>query len=133
MWRVIARGLQTLAAHWLQPYWKAGLKRKKPSAFMETLGRLILVGCVVFAVYSLYTWASSGHVFRMISRRGWPGWITYADDPVGFVFWAGFYSLPLIIPPLVIFGQFAWRRKFRRAAFRQFTDGSSRPPPVVRR
>jgi hypothetical protein len=132
MWRFIARHILALAASWLKPYWNAGLKPKRPSRLVEALGSLSLAACAIFAVYNLYTWASSGFVFR-ISRHGGTGWIIYADDPVAFVLWAGLYSLPPIVGLLLMFGQFAWKRQIRRAALRQFADGSSRPPAIVRR
>ncbi|NIX76008.1 hypothetical protein [Microvirga terricola] len=112
---------------------EALFERLIPRAIKEVLGKLvaasICAGLIVFALYNLYSFAGSWLIFAM-PRGGKAGWISYADDPISFVTWAVVDSLPLIIAALAIVGYFLSKRAHRRAAFREFTQGSGSRPVV---
>lgn len=97
---------------------------------METLGKLMLMGFAALATYNLYVLATSGLVLQL---RRWESdvWLSYDDDPVAFLLWAGIYTVAAVIPVLMIFGHFAWKRRARRSALRELTEGGG-PPPIVR-
>jgi hypothetical protein len=85
-----------------------------------------------FGLFNIYTWASVGTVFCFRKARyGGAGWVTYSEAPTPFVIWATLYSIPLLIPIILLAGHVLTRRQHRRMAFRQMVDGGG-PAPIKR-
>jgi len=123
--------LENLTAYWLQPYWNKGLNQRRRHPVKAFLGDIFVTSWIVFSIYNLYSCVTTGLIFRP-SRHDREGWITYSEHPISFVLWIGIYSLPLLFVVILIIGHFASKRQHKRAAFKEFKDGSG-PPPLVRR
>ncbi|GJD93988.1 hypothetical protein [Methylobacterium iners] len=120
MWALVKPFLLGLIAFWISPYWKLAKKQSKPGVLSETMGELFLLACLIFALYNLYRLTSFGLVYSIAGDDA--GWIAFDEHPVAFVFFAVFYSLPFLIPFLILVSRFLWKDRMSRTEFKAISD-----------